>query len=250
MPRVFHNRRKTAWTEFTIEESQNGLMSQKLSETTRSFSRQSSGSTAASESDFGCISTPHDSIRLMSMSKEKPDAEKLSSLVRKMVFMAAGSKDGRRLPEILEGQDFQGWTLLLAAIQTRQDSVVRSLLELGADPNCRDPQSGWTALMYAVALCNESTVQLLLDSGAILDEFASPQSWNPLCVAIFSGRWDMVQFLLDAGADLNKATRRHPTMKEMYHNELLALRCHSNGKEDSKSTTRAATWVKDYDLYC
>mmetsp|Transcript_54318 Transcript_54318/g.117548 ORF Transcript_54318/g.117548 Transcript_54318/m.117548 type:complete len:248 (+) Transcript_54318:105-848(+) len=247
MPRVYHGRGKTAWTDYDIEEKLSCPTTKRVPGTTKHFSRQSSGaSTAASEGDVGRVQSPHECIRMMSMGKNRMEDEALFELVRKMVFDAAGCQ------QVLDATDFQGWSLLLVAVQARRGSIVQHLLQLGADPNCSDPESGWTALMYAVALCDVSIAQALVDSGASVDECAAPCGWNPLCVAASTGRWEMAKLLLDAGADLSLANKSQPCIREVFANHLSELSCKKSEQEapETMEPSPAATWVKDYDQYC
>jgi ankyrin repeat protein len=89
--------------------------------------------------------------------------------------VAAGGS--RRIQTLIEhgaridSRDIGGWTLLGVAVLNGRATVIRTLLELGADINGRreDPDeraADTTALMAAAAYGNEEIIQLLLENGA------------------------------------------------------------------------------------
>lgn len=102
----------------------------------------------------------------------------------------------------LEGLDrtvYEGSTSALAfAARSKRGSVVRCLLEAGANPNQRDKFSGSTALIEAVRVDDLDMVELLLASGADpnLGDFLK----NALTFAIERGNLDIARRLADHGA--------------------------------------------------
>ena len=57
-------------------------------------------------------------------------------------------------------------TPLLLAVQEENYMCVKTLLELGADVNCINPNTEWGALHTAANLENTDLLSLLLDKGA------------------------------------------------------------------------------------
>ena len=61
---------------------------------------------------------------------------------------------------------YSGETALIYSIMARQDSIVKNLLKMGADPNIQSKEGG-TPLMAATRVGNVELVQLLLKHGAL-----------------------------------------------------------------------------------
>jgi ankyrin repeat protein len=69
----------------------------------------------------------------------------------------------RKIP--VDTRDTDGSTLLLIAVNTNREPVVKFLLALGANPNVTDAK-GWTPLISAADEGNAANVQMLLAAGA------------------------------------------------------------------------------------
>mmetsp|Transcript_102373 Transcript_102373/g.315889 ORF Transcript_102373/g.315889 Transcript_102373/m.315889 type:complete len:471 (+) Transcript_102373:78-1490(+) len=178
--RIYHNRKKTSYTEVVVEEAAPRPTSQTL---------------------IGLLESESNPSRCR---------------VMKAAYLEGDASEDSNLEDVVHAADANGWPPLLIAAQRRQADAVAALLELGAAVDCRDPSSGWTPLMYAVANGDEPTVRELLKHGASVNSFAKPSDWNALCVAIMSSRGWFVEMLLEAGADLKLIKRRHPQLAEMY----------------------------------
>jgi len=176
--RIYHNRKRTAFTEFTLTENH---------------------------------AMPMTILRLLAT-----EADPTRSRVKQVAYAEGDAHEDSNLIDVIQSPCKRGWTPLLMAAQRGQTAAASALLELGAEPDSRDPQGGWTPLMYAVANGDKAMAELLLASGASVNAFAVPSDFNPLCVAIMSNRTDFVTLLLDAGADLGLIRRRHPGLAEMY----------------------------------
>eukprot|EP00434_Breviolum_minutum_P033829 symbB.v1.2.029934.t1/scaffold3324.1/size59041/2 len=213
--RIYHNRRRTAWTDYKLGEAE-----------TRTLSRQSTADT-----DLG----------LGSPSKSKPNDIKMSPSTQNLLMSSEAQKclgcciqrtkvleDALtycRIPGYCENCPCtdDGWSPLLIATQRRDVEAVETLLFNGAEVDCKEPQSGWTPLMFAASLGDCQLVKLLLKYNASVNTFACPHDWNPLCAAIQANNKDIVRVLLDAGADISLIKKRHPALAEIYESELHHL---------------------------
>jgi len=102
----------------------------------------------------------------------------------------------------------QGATLLHLAAAFGLDSLMRALLETGADVNHADCEGG-TALAFAAASHDVETeyhrarVQILLDYGADINAPLSQYRDSPLTAAAGDGNEALVRLLVEHGADVN-----------------------------------------------
>lgn len=96
-------------------------------------------------------------------------------------------------------------TPLIAAIDGRDLSAARVLLDEGADVNVRTPD-GSTALHAAVQNDDVEAVDLLLAAGADADA-ATRYKVTPLSLAAMNGSAAMIERLLAAGADPDETSR-------------------------------------------
>ena len=102
-----------------------------------------------------------------------------------------------------------GWTALISATERGYASIVRTLLNRGADVNgvCDWPgfgDGGLTALMIAVLRGDTEIVQALLDEGANVNAKTASQRRTPLMAAVSSGSTEVVGALLARGANINE----------------------------------------------
>ncbi|MCJ1383902.1 hypothetical protein MMC17_007016 [Xylographa soralifera] len=110
-------------------------------------------------------------------------------------------------PLDIEKTNQAGTTPLILAVSSRQDDIVKYLLQKGVNVESRCAK-GRAPLSCAVVTGNEVTVILLLDKGASVDTM----SWGltPLHEAIHSGDLRMVKLLLSHHANINtKASREY-----------------------------------------
>jgi len=115
----------------------------------------------------------------------------------------------REHPEVLNATDEHGFTPLMYAASCieRQESIVRALIELGAEVN-RQTAEGYTALHLAVDVDGEANlncrqiISVLVAGGA---DLATRQhwGWTPLLRAVVEGTGTEVEALLDLGANPN-----------------------------------------------
>jgi len=152
----------------------------------------------------------------------------------------------------------KGQTPLCAACKKGHESVVRLLLDNGADPSVPN-DSGTTALHFAVGGHDDtSTVQMLLSAGAnvnALDRY----SVSPLFLACEKGKTEFVKLLLSRGANPNIATVHvgYPihAASSYLHNDvvklLLEYDADVNGRDEFGETALHAvslnSWSTDSD---
>ncbi|KAF8253336.1 ankyrin [Wilcoxina mikolae CBS 423.85] len=92
---------------------------------------------------------------------------------------------------------------MMIAAQWQQTSVVKLLLERGANIEARD-SCGRTALYYAMHYCNEEATRMLLEHGANSNAVDS-QSMSILHHAAHDGIPNIISLLLSFGARLSTA---------------------------------------------
>lgn len=95
---------------------------------------------------------------------------------------------------------------LLEAISNQQLARVCALIDVGANPNVRDPKTGLTALMMAARLANAAIVTTLLEAGAEIWAIDSCVGTSVLHQACQGGSVEVVQLLIAAGAFVNAVT--------------------------------------------
>lgn len=103
----------------------------------------------------------------------------------------------------------------LGASEKQLNDVVRFLIELGADPNATN-EEGWTALLNASIRGYASVVRTLLDAGANINAKCDCRGmlgggWTALMLAIHKGHGEIVEALLNNGADVNNRNYRGQT---------------------------------------
>uniref|UniRef100_A0A8C6XGX5 Ankyrin repeat and sterile alpha motif domain containing 3 n=1 Tax=Naja naja TaxID=35670 RepID=A0A8C6XGX5_NAJNA len=101
----------------------------------------------------------------------------------------------------LDQKNRGGWTPLMYASYIGYDTVVRVLLQAGANVNMSTPE-GQTPLMLAASCGNECAAAFLLQQGAEL-EMKDIHGWTALFHCTSAGHQQMVKFLLDSGANAN-----------------------------------------------
>ncbi|XP_032087229.1 ankyrin repeat and SAM domain-containing protein 3 isoform X1 [Thamnophis elegans] len=101
----------------------------------------------------------------------------------------------------LDQKNRGGWTPLMYASYIGYDTVVRMLLQAGANVNMSTPE-GQTPLMLAASCGNECAAAFLLQQGAEL-EMTDIHGWTALFHCTSAGHQQMVKFLLDSGANAN-----------------------------------------------
>jgi ankyrin repeat protein len=129
----------------------------------------------------------------------------------------------------VNAQNEDGWTALLSATERGLESVVRTLLNRGADVNaaCDCPGfrgGGWSPLTIAALRGHTGIVRALLDKGADVNAKSGDQGRTPLIVAVLGGYTDIVRALLERGADINEKDNSGKTALELAEERLQGER--------------------------
>lgn len=103
--------------------------------------------------------------------------------------------------EFIDSHDTEGNTLLIIAVINVQESIVKMLLDEGADVNAPDTR-GMTSLHYAVLAENEAIVQMLVARGSYLNG-RNDNFETPLSVAVVQRNVNIVNILLQKQANVN-----------------------------------------------
>ncbi|KEO82284.1 hypothetical protein EL26_15995 [Tumebacillus flagellatus] len=96
------------------------------------------------------------------------------------------------------------YQLFLSSLRGNVDLVTKEL-DLGANPNYRNPDRGDTPLIASVVLKRLDVVQLLLDNGADINAQAS-DGYSALLAAVSGQDVEMTKLLLKQGANPNLAS--------------------------------------------
>jgi len=95
-----------------------------------------------------------------------------------------------------------GTPALVAAVEHGNISVLRFLLDEGANPDLPDRRSGRSGLLIAAESGDTAMVRMLLEAKADPNR-ADRQGETPLMKAARAGAAEAVQLLIKAGADVN-----------------------------------------------
>ena len=98
---------------------------------------------------------------------------------------------------------------LFLAAENGHETVVRALIDLGADIS-KAKVGGWTPLYIAAQNGQEAVVRALIEAGADVNK-AADNGATPLFIAVQQGHETVVRALIEAGADVGVAARRHCT---------------------------------------
>ena len=95
----------------------------------------------------------------------------------------------------------QDRTLLMLAVQKKQNGVAKTLIEKGADVNAKNSH-GQSALLIAIASGNDKIVKYLIDCGADVNA-KDNNGRTPLFVAMQKNKPGIAKLLIERGADVN-----------------------------------------------
>jgi len=205
--RVYHNRRKTAWTDY---DEDGKVVNEEGAEGAEAVE-------AAPEPEVAEVPAL---VRLLKgedgAAATAPTREKVKEVAQREALEKRVS-----MQKVLEATGPGGWTPLLVAVQRKQTAAVTALLELGADVECKEPTCGWTPLMYAAQTGKKDLIKQLLARGANVNACSVRHKWSPLCSAIQSGNEEVVHMLLAAGACLQAVKRQHPAIADTYRQDMV-----------------------------
>ena len=91
-------------------------------------------------------------------------------------------------------------TALLRAVRAKSDDEVGRLLDQGADPNARDPDSTLTPLMFAAGAGAETILGRLMAAGALVNAIDGRAGASALHKACQGGHFACVRPLVENGA--------------------------------------------------
>lgn len=103
-----------------------------------------------------------------------------------------------------------GNTLLIEAVRTGHVGEATQLLRSGADVNEHGSEQGWTALNYAAGKGDVSMVRLLLDHGADLTKVGHDER-TPYMIALAAGRVEAARLLRDVEREKGLVIDAHHT---------------------------------------
>jgi hypothetical protein len=177
--RVYHNRKKTSYTDYPIDV-------------------KPAGPTMTL-------------IQLLAVETNPTRAQ-----VSKVAYAEGDATEESNLSDVLETPDVRGWVPLQIATRQRQTEAVAALLSLGANPDCRDPETGCTPLIVAVTNGDTAIVKHLLHFHADVNVFSGLENRNAFCEAVFARRADIIDMLLIAGARLELIKDSYPDIEKAY----------------------------------
>ena len=105
------------------------------------------------------------------------------------------------LDEILKSDnEYFVYKVWLEAAEEGNNELIKELIDVGMNVNIKNNE--WTALMIACERCHESVVRLLLENGANVND-KDNNEWTSLMVACVVGHENICHLLLDYGANVN-----------------------------------------------
>jgi ankyrin repeat protein len=183
--RVYHNRKKTAYTDYPI--------------------------------DHGSVGPTMTLIQLLAIESNPTRGQ-----VSKVAYAEGEATEESNLFQVLETPDVRGWVPLQIATRQRQTEAVAALLSLGANPDCRDPDTGCTPLIVAVTNGDTQIVKHLIESGADVNVFSGLENRNAFCEAVFARRADIIDILIAAGARMDLIRESYPEVEQAYRQYHLS----------------------------
>jgi ankyrin repeat protein len=140
---------------------------------------------------------------------EAMSKEDLLKKLESAIFKGGVKTTRLRAKYLLESQDANGETLLFTAAEMGLATVVRALVEAGADVNT-EKDDGVTPLYIAARDGHDALVRALIEVGADVNK-ANDDGVTPLYMAAYYGHEAVMRALIEAGADINKAIENGAT---------------------------------------
>ena len=129
-----------------------------------------------------------------------------------------------------------GLTALMIAAGTANEAITATLLKAGADIHATDGKAGATALHKACQGGSLAVARLLVEAGAFLDAPASTTGHTPLLEAIWYKRPGIAAYFAGLGAGLNVVTHYGFTLADH-----IAYALKANAVDHDRIETIAAT---------
>jgi ankyrin repeat protein len=147
-----------------------------------------------------CWARLHNKVASWSrLSNERPTLLHVASRYSLLSVLIATLKSEARV--LLDVKDGSGQTALLRGAQSGHDSIVKLLIEKGAELDSKD-NNGRTALSWATQFKRDSVVELLIGKGAEL-ESRDNDGRTALSLAVESGSDSAAKLLIEMGAELD-----------------------------------------------
>eukprot|EP00607_Mallomonas_marina_P002551 CAMPEP_0182432872 /NCGR_PEP_ID=MMETSP1167-20130531/59522_1 /TAXON_ID=2988 /ORGANISM="Mallomonas Sp, Strain CCMP3275" /LENGTH=308 /DNA_ID=CAMNT_0024620919 /DNA_START=14 /DNA_END=937 /DNA_ORIENTATION=+ len=109
-------------------------------------------------------------------------------------------------PDLINGQNANGYTPLIVAAEWRQSEIVETLIKSGADLEARN-NAGRTALIWSCIGGGVEVIEILLSGGADIEA-----SDNDECTSLLATREEIVvKLLLQHNCDVNKQDKHGRT---------------------------------------
>jgi hypothetical protein len=98
--------------------------------------------------------------------------------------------------------------MLHLAIERENESIIRLLIENGADANPATKYLGDSVLHKVIQGGNGSIIRLLIENGADVNPAANSFGYSVLRTALLGRNKSIIRLLIESGADINAADRR------------------------------------------
>lgn len=120
----------------------------------------------------------------------------------------------KKFQQFLHKNIFEGDFPIHLAAKTRNDKIVRAVLEAGCNVNqgceAKGSHRGYTAAHEAAGNGDLDVLKVLKEFNADFNRCSDDQ-WYPLHCAVYKGKHGAIQYLLENGADVNCETQHHQT---------------------------------------
>jgi ankyrin repeat protein len=105
------------------------------------------------------------------------------------------------------GEKWRGQTPLMWAAAEKHSTVVKALVDHGADVNAKS-RGGFTALQFAAQQGDIESAKILLAAGANVNDADPEDGMTALLTAIGSNQTQVASLLVESGADVNVANKQ------------------------------------------
>jgi len=178
---------------------------------------KSGGSSSTSSDCSPCInSPPRTPLGVLNSDLSTPNSRQTGSTASRSLGNTPRTPAEERIYKKVTKKNHRGETALQCAAIKGNIRLVRKLLRLGADPNCKD-NAGWTPLHEACNRGNSSVAQLLIKAGSYINVPGMFKE-TPLHDAARNGHYKVVKLLVASGADVTALNDNKKTPLEVASN--------------------------------